>query len=345
MRIAYDMTPYMVNPDSGISRVCRETALRAASSPGITPSWFTLASSEEAEFPYPVRRPPLRKGSGPVCDIGHWMNHRMIPVETRRVVYTLHDLWSLDSNPYQEPEFQETMGKRLRHDLPRADLIATVSQTTLRLLLESGLAPPEKCRCTLLGGNRIEPNNEVDDPRVEKTIQGTYALFVGCLEARKNVLHVLDALVQMPDMCLVLVGTPGPNYEEIGRAISHFPSERLRRFDFVSRSDLGHLYRHAVATLLPSWEEGFGMPILEAMSLACPVITSDCSACAEVGEYGAILVPPDDPEATTRALSRLHGDASYRSEWRDKAVKRVDDFSWDAYFREVQSCYHEVLRG
>jgi glycosyltransferase involved in cell wall biosynthesis len=107
----------------------------------------------------------------------------------------------------------------------------------------------------------------------------------------------------------------------------------------VSNSELGLLYRRALATLQPSWEEGFGLPMLESMAHGCPLITSNCSASAEIAGDGAILVDPGTPGKSREVLETLLADRSVRRNWAEKGRRRSLQFTWDAYFRGLLDLY------
>ncbi|UCE24295.1 MAG: glycosyltransferase, partial [Candidatus Zixiibacteriota bacterium] len=100
---------------------------------------------------------------------------------------------------------------------------------------------------------------------------------------------------------------------------------------------------NAVATLLPSWEEGFGLPIVEAMSNGCPIVTSNRSANAEVGGEGAILVNPENPDESREAIERLIEDQSFRNRMIEAGRRRASLFTWERYFDRLVDIYDRLL--
>ena len=103
------------------------------------------------------------------------------------------------------------------------------------------------------------------------------------------------------------------------------------------------LYRHALAALQPSWEEGFGLPILEAMGHGCPVITAGCSAPPEIVGEAGILVDPAKPAQSRQALERLLDDQFYRRRLIDAGRARASHFTWENYFATLSDAYQRLL--
>ena len=110
-------------------------------------------------------------------------------------------------------------------------------------------------------------------------------------------------------------------------------------------SALAGLYQSARCLLFPSIYEGFGLPILEAMSCGCPVITSRAGACAEVAGAAALLVDPLDTRAIADALARLQEDDTLALDLSRRGLQRAGDFSWDACARAHVTIFRDVARG
>jgi len=280
---------------------------------------------------------------GRTFDIVHGLCHRLPPLRGRRSVFTLHDVWSLYPNPYQSSGFQKKVGRRMQKELKQADQIVTDSETTRRNLLDLDLAAPEKVAVAILGVEPVGNDRPEDAPSLP--IAGDYVLFVGCLEYRKNLGHVVEAVSPLTDISLVVVGRPGYGYEDhVKPHFGKLDPARLHCFSGLDKPAMASLYKGAVVTLLPSWEEGFGLPILEAMMHGSPVVTSNCSACAEVAGEAAMQVPPDDPAASREAIQRLRDDHSLRSAMIQAGRQRAESFTWKRYFEQLVAIYQTVLQ-
>lgn len=346
--VAYDITSLAVSPFGGIAQVCYHTLAQARASQTVRPvAWYRKGNlRQDGLANIPTRKVgPLSGWFGPEADILHALCHRKPPIRARRSVYTLHDTWSLQPNRWQPSDFQARVGPRMRREIERSDLIVTISESTRQALLSLKIIPMERVVTVMLGAtpSSIKASTGVGDWAARSR---PYVLFVGRLEARKNIGHIVRAVAPLSPLDLVLVGEPGHGYEtEVVECLGAFPAERLTVISQVAPAELDTIYRHAFAALVPSWEEGFGLPVLEAMVYGVPVITSNCSGCAEVGGDGAILVDPNEPAASTEALAQLLSDAIYRNNRATAARNRASLFSWEAYFRSLSSLYSKLIAG
>ncbi len=348
IRIGYDVTALAYSAHGGIAQVCLHTLRQAGRNPDLDAHGYYRSGQPSDEL---ISELSLRKMSlgdrwwGRSFDIVHGLCHRLPRLRGRRSVYTLHDVWSLYPNRYQSPSFQKKIGARMRRELTLVDSVVTDSETTRTNLLELDLVPPEKVAVAHLGVETLPDNDDPPVPPALASLVATrYVLFVGRLEYRKNLGHVVDAVASLPVVNLVLVGQPGYGYEDHVRPhLSKFNSARLHLVGNLNSRQLAALYRGAVATLLPSWEEGFGLPILEAMSHGSPVITSNCSASAEVAAEAAVLVPPDDPAASRAAIQRLLDDPPFRTRLIQSGRARAASFTWERYFERLVTIYRQLL--
>lgn len=348
--IACDVTALAQNRFGGIARVCFHTAVEAARHDDFVVTACYLKGELPALQIPTIHVSRLRLWSGligPTFDLAHSICHRMLPVKARCHLYTVHDAWSLAPNDYQSPAFQKKLGERMRRDLVAADLVTTDSQYTRSEILKYGLIDPAKCVALPIGvtipdATSVQPTQLAALPKFDKP----FVLFVGRLENRKNIPHILEAVRSFADLLLILVGEPGYGYEEkIKPALSSFPSERLLLLNRISESELLWLYQHALATVQPSWEEGFGLPVLEAMAAGCPVITSNRSATVEVAQDSAILVEPDAPEQTRRALQRLRDDIVFRHSAIAAGRLQASSFNWELFGDRLVQLYRSLIAG
>lgn len=159
-------------------------------------------------------------------------------------------------------------------------------------------------------------------------------LFVGTLEPRKNLVRILSA---HGNLCrrdrgfpaLRLVGGKGWKDSAIERALGDHPDPtRVKRLGYLSTEELVREYDRALGLVFCSLYEGFGLPILEAMSRGCPVITSRGTATEEVAGGAALLVDPVATGEIEGALARLVGDAGLRRSLAERGRRRVHEFSW-----------------
>jgi glycosyltransferase involved in cell wall biosynthesis len=233
----------------------------------------------------------------------------------------------------------------MSRDIRSADFILTDSECTRRKLSDLGLVDPEHSLTAYLGVCSLEDIEEQpSDPAVARLLDRDYVLFVGRLENRKNIGHIVEAVAPLRSLHLVVVGEPGFGYSENVRPkLATFPSHRLHVLSRLPQPDLVRLYSKAKATLLPSWEEGFGLPVLEAMINGSPVITSNRSATAEIATSGAILVEPADPQQTRIGIERLIQDEAFRRNLIDSGTHHAGNFTWSNYYDRVLLAYSSTL--
>jgi glycosyltransferase involved in cell wall biosynthesis len=113
---------------------------------------------------------------------------------------------------------------------------------------------------------------------------------------------------------------------------------------YVDSEDLAALFRHTHAFVMPSLYEGFGLPLVEAMSCGCPVIVSDCGSLPEIAGAGAQCFDPFDIKGMANALCTLLRSPEELQQKRSNALRRATDFSWDKAAQETISVYHHVIR-
>jgi glycosyltransferase involved in cell wall biosynthesis len=175
-----------------------------------------------------------------------------------------------------------------------------------------------------------------------------YLLYVGSLLPHKNLEAVLAALAsggsRLP-VDLLLAG-PATRDEEEGlsaRARGLGLTQRVHHLGFVDRDQLSTAYRHARAVVLPSLMEGFGLPVLEAMGLGAPVVSSDLAPVREIGDDAVLYVrDPLNPEEWLDALIRLWSDEALRDRLSTRGLARAGQFSWRTAREEFSGLLHEV---
>jgi glycosyltransferase involved in cell wall biosynthesis len=229
----------------------------------------------------------------------------------------------------------------MRRDISRSDLVVTDSDWTRTSLLKHGLIDESRCLALPIGVDCAGRHASATGPAGLEAAP-PYVLFVGRLENRKNLPHIIEAVRPLSTLRLVLLGEPGHGYGEIETLLTQFPADRLVLLHHVSEPELIWLYQHALATLQPSWDEGFGLPVLEAMAAGSPVITSNCSAMAEVAGDAAVLVAPDAPDQSRRALEQLRDDPSLRARLLAAGRLRAQKFSWDIYGERLAGIYRTL---
>ena len=155
---------------------------------------------------------------------------------------------------------------------------------------------------------KIDVKDEEVELLLEKnSLSEPFVLWVGTIEPRKNLLTLIEAMQRIPDVPLVLVGPTGweTDLTEITRSISN----RVKIIGEVDEHTKNVWYKAATVFCYPSLMEGFGLPVLEAMSPETPVVTSSSTATAEVVQDTGLTVDPRSPEAIAEAITKLLDDS------------------------------------
>jgi glycosyltransferase involved in cell wall biosynthesis len=182
-----------------------------------------------------------------------------------------------------------------------------------------------------------------------KTPTADYILSVGTLQPRKNFARLIEAFSSIsskyPNLSLVIVGKKGWLYEEILAAPKkHEIETRVKFLDFVADKELPALYKNAKVFALPSLYEGFGLPVLEAMSYGCPVVVSRTSSLPEIAGEAGIYVDPEDAESIAKGLAEaLEGKS--RDERAGAAKVQVAKFTWEKAAKQTLEVLEKVGRG
>jgi glycosyltransferase involved in cell wall biosynthesis len=174
-----------------------------------------------------------------------------------------------------------------------------------------------------------------DAPAVDESYK-PYFFFAGKVKPRKNVHGIVSAFIRFKKRTgapckLLIAGTGGGSYYEgIKQELkSANLLDEVRFLGYVTTPELCAYYKNAIACVYPSLNEGFGMPVLEAMSLGTPVITSSISSLPEVAGDAALLVDPYNPEEISQAMEKMYADSGLRTILVEKGYARTKLFSWN----------------
>lgn len=182
---------------------------------------------------------------------------------------------------------------------------------------------------------------------------GPYLLSLCTLEPRKNIDHTIRCFLRvleqehLKDLYLVLIGAKGWDYDRIFREIpanSRY-RDRIIVTGFVADEDLAAIYSQALAFVYPSFYEGFGLPVLEAMKCRVPVIASNTSAIPEVIGDAGITLDPKDADALCDAIARVYRDRALREGLAARSLARAALFSWEGCVTETVRAYELAVRS
>ncbi len=229
----------------------------------------------------------------------------------------------------------------MRRSIRRADYVIADSISTASGIQEHYKIEPAKIGVVYPGGPTFSEHihSPISD---DEKLPGKYFLFVGTLEPRKNLEAILDAFglldTEREDVDLVVVGNIGWKTKDVMSLLkAHRYRSRIHFTGYVDAARLSFIYRNALCLLYLSLYEGFGFPILEAMTYGVPVLTSSVSSMPEVAGDAALLVNPYDVSALAKAMQEIVMNGKLRERLRIKGFERAKKFSWE-------HCAMETLR-
>ena len=230
--------------------------------------------------------------------------------------------------------------------LRRATSIITISHATEEDIIKYYQIPREKITVIYVGFQDLSPYKN-KAPAVEDRIK-PYFFFTGRVKPRKNVHAIVSAFIRFKkrthaDCKLVIAGKAGGDYYEL--MLTELTKNGLQNdvffVGYVSPESLCSYYLHALAFVFPSLNEGFGMPVVEAMNLGTPVITSTISSLPEAAGDAGLLVDPHDTEDISRAMEKIFFDPDLRVKLIEKGYEQAKKFSWEKTAHE----YLSVIEG
>lgn len=235
----------------------------------------------------------------------------------------------------------------------RADRLIAISQAGARDIVSHLRVHSERVDVTLLGHRPPDSMTALDDTGVRERFNlgdDPFVLMVGTRKPHKNVDGLLRAFAQVvehaPRTRLVLAGNPTSIEPELRSLASDLDlAQRVSFLGFVEPAELEGLYAAAACVVLPSHNEGFGLPILEAMGRGVAVACSSASAMPEVGGSAACYFEPGDPSAIARALSQLLSDGELRARLATAGQARAAQLTWRATAEATLESYRRAWAG
>jgi len=283
------------------------------------------------------------------ADLVHAMSASAVPPTARGqlLVVTVHDV-AFDRYPNLFPRAWRTMYRLgLRAAVRRADAIVTPSRATAEDVLSRTKVDPRKLH--VVPEAAALPPSEVDvgEALARLKVRPPYVLFVGTIEPRKNLVRLVRAYRRVAATgvphALVLAGPLGWHHESLMRELALEGPGEIVMTGALPPAELDAIYRAADAFVYPSVYEGFGLPVLEAMSRGIPVVASSTSALPEVTGDAALGVNPRSVREIAAAIASLVGDVALAERLAAAGRLQAERFSWDETARMTLEVYEQVL--
>lgn len=294
--------------------------------------------------------------------IMHWTYPLPVKLAGVANVYTLHDLVPLKL-PYATLDDKALYGRLIEGCLRHAAQICTVSEASKRDIVDRYAIPPDRVTNTYQVSTALSVMRGSDadeDARAIESLFGLrrrgYFLYYGAIEPKKNVGRLIEAyLTARTATPLVIVGArawqseaelqlmPGDGASGAAGTFHGPVGQTIIRLDYLSRPRLAKLVRGARALVFPSLYEGFGLPVLEAMQLGTPVITSTTSSLPEVAGDAGLLVDPYDVGALQDAIRRIDSDEALGSMMAARGLEQAEFFSVERYRERLTALYRAAM--
>ncbi|PCJ38199.1 MAG: glycosyl transferase family 1 [Cellvibrionales bacterium] len=283
-------------------------------------------------------------------DIFWGPSHRLpglLPKATARVV-TIHDLVWKYAGETMRPISRLRESIQMPHAIKNADAVVADSTATADAINAEFNILNNKLNTVLLGASQV-PTSPSLLSLTENAITRPYFLFIGTLEPRKNLNRLLTAYSRLPMLVkekamLVIAGGKGWGGVDIETLINDLNlSEHVRLLGYVDEATLAGLYSNALFLAMPSLYEGFGLPLLEAMTYGTPVLTANNSSMPEVSGDAGLFVDALDIDSIARGLEQLISDESVLEALADNTASNVKRFSWDNSAQQLLDIFKEAI--
>ncbi len=283
-------------------------------------------------------------------DIFHDPSFKYIKIGKSKCLITIHDIVVAKKEDYTSTRFKKQQMPKLTKAIYKSDWIITVSEFTKKELLKYFPIKKDKITPVYHGvnSNLFKPGLKSPDFIKSNNLPKRYLFFVGNIEKRKNLFTIIKSFEKIhkkeKDLYLILAGKNGYAGEEIRAFIKKSPiNNSIIELDYIPNNKLPLFYQNAELFIFPSYYEGFGIPILEALACGCPVITSNITAMPEAGGDAVVYVNPFDyDEIADKTLHLLHN-KKLKQTLRNKGLKHIKNFTWEKTARKTLEVYQQLV--
>ena len=299
---------------------------------------------------YRMNWPPLDLFFRTKLDLTHSPVPLILPTRGKKIV-TVYDLFFFENPLLTDRESRKNFTGRIGASLKKANGIMTISHESRNRILHHFPEVENKLKVIYPGIDQKfwadEKTAEKQLFRSEQNFPSSFLLFVGATEPRKNLINLLQAYSLVREkyrsLSLVLAGRRGEEHSRVLDKIRALKLETsVKIISYVDESRLRYLYNRAELFVFPSWYEGFGLPLLEAMACSLPTAVSKTGALPEVGGDAALYFDPKDPEDIAEKIFILLEDNSIRQKLITAGKKRIALFSWEKTAVDTLEFYKSV---
>lgn len=268
------------------------------------------------------------------------------------VVLTIHDLFFIQYPGQRRPLYDAVMTWLARLYVSRAAAVITDSEYSKRAIMERIGVPETKVTVIPVAlGAEFRPQPLSDAVRHRYGITDPYILYVGNFKPHKNLARLIQAYAALPETLrktyrLVLAGGDRDHRPALERQVRSLGLDGLVLFSgSIEDKNLPEIYSGCALFVLPSLEEGFGLPALEAMACGVPVAAANRAAIPEVVGQAAVLFDPDNVASIGEAMERILSQGELRERLRQQGLQRAGEFTVERTAGRVLALLREVSHG
>ena len=265
----------------------------------------------------------------------------MIPLEAHLRIGTIHDISVIDDTSLVSALERFVTRREFGQLIRRSDRVVTVSEFSRSRIIEQWNIEPGQVvsvyeGCEIDGDPPKNGHSEGESSPLKSLTSTPFFLWSGAMMRRKNLIRLIEAFSRVSsqtghDLTLVFTGPDGNDSARVTEAVKKYGiTESFTHLGIVDNQSLRKLMQTAAAFIFPSTYEGFGLPIIEAMTLGTPVITSDATATREIAGGAALLIDPLDVGSIENAMMQILADSDLTDRLRIAGKKQAANFHWSA---------------
>lgn len=280
-------------------------------------------------------------------DVYHGLSNELpfnISAFKGKKIVTIHDLIFL-RYPKLYPLFDRTIyNKKFKRSCENADVVIATSEQTKSDILHFYSIKPQKIKVVYQSCNKVfykeTSENQPEKIRLKYNLPGKYLLYVGTIEERKNLLVILKALTIVRNIPLVVIGKKKSYFKKIQEFVAANNLEnRVLFLESIPNEELPVIYRYAEVFIYPSLFEGFGIPIIEALTSKVPVITTQSGCFSEAGGKNSLYIDPTSQEQLAEEIKRLLTSPELRKEMIEKGFEHSKKFLPEIITSDLMKIY------